>query len=135
VEVDAADLNRLLSALVSMRDGNFRKRLTVAGDGPMAEVAAVFNEVADRNLHLTGQLARVRRVAGREVVVVSRCQALPQVEQETRDCVRPFELNGIALLVTLATSGRYFPGVTKQLGPVQAQRTLPEYPSRPRDEE
>ena len=44
-----------------MRDGNFRKRLTVSGDGVMAEIAAVFNEVADRNLHLTGELARVRR--------------------------------------------------------------------------
>ena len=32
-EVDAAALNRLLAALVAMRDGNFRKRLTVSGDG------------------------------------------------------------------------------------------------------
>ncbi|MFG3498122.1 HAMP domain-containing protein [Streptomyces sp. NPDC047928] len=49
-----------------MRDGNFRKRLTVTGEGTMAEIAAVFNEVADRKLHLTGELARVRRVVGRE---------------------------------------------------------------------
>ncbi len=34
--VDTAALNRLLAALVSMRDGNFRKRLTVTGDGVMA---------------------------------------------------------------------------------------------------
>ncbi|WP_455356959.1 HAMP domain-containing protein [Streptomyces sp. SYSU K217416] len=65
-EVDTAALNRLLAALVSMRDGNFRKRLTVSGDGVMSEVAAVFNEVADRNLHLTGEIARVRRMVGRE---------------------------------------------------------------------
>ncbi|WP_267243804.1 HAMP domain-containing protein [Streptomyces sp. PR69] len=65
-EVDTAALNRLLAALVSMRDGNFRRRLTVSGDGVMAEIAAVFNEVADRNLHLTGEIARVRRVVGRE---------------------------------------------------------------------
>ncbi|MEV6651604.1 HAMP domain-containing protein [Streptomyces sp. NPDC051219] len=65
-EVDTAALNRLLAALVSMRDGNFRKRLTVSGDGVMSEVAAVFNEVADRNLHLTGEMARVRRMVGRE---------------------------------------------------------------------
>ncbi|GAA4898151.1 HAMP domain-containing protein [Streptomyces coeruleoprunus] len=64
--MDAAALERLLAALVAMRDGNFRKRLTVAGEGPMAEIAAVFNEVADRKLHLTGELARVRRVVGRE---------------------------------------------------------------------
>ncbi|WP_245687072.1 HAMP domain-containing protein [Streptacidiphilus griseoplanus] len=49
-----------------MRDGNFRRRLTVPGDGVMAEIAAVFNEVAERNQHLTGELARVRRVVGRE---------------------------------------------------------------------
>ncbi|QES47913.1 hybrid sensor histidine kinase/response regulator [Streptomyces venezuelae] len=49
-----------------MRDGNFRKRLTVSGDGVMAEIAAVYNEVADRNLHLSGELSRVRRMVGRE---------------------------------------------------------------------
>ncbi|MET9804092.1 HAMP domain-containing protein [Streptomyces sp. NPDC006368] len=66
VEVDAAALERLLAALAAMRDGNFRKRLTVTGDGVMGEIAAVFNEVADRKLHLTGELSRVRRMVGRE---------------------------------------------------------------------
>ncbi|MGW4034322.1 HAMP domain-containing protein [Streptomyces sp. NPDC004838] len=73
-EVDAAALNRLLAALVSMRDGNFRRRLTVSGDDVMAEIAAVFNEVADRNLHLTGELARVRRVVGREGKLTERLE-------------------------------------------------------------
>ncbi|MEU6095967.1 HAMP domain-containing protein [Streptomyces sp. NPDC047079] len=72
--VDTAALNRLLAALVSMRDGNFRKRLTVSGDGVMAEIAAVFNEVADRNLHLTGELARVRRMVGREGKLTERLE-------------------------------------------------------------
>ncbi|WP_240958060.1 HAMP domain-containing protein [Streptomyces barkulensis] len=57
-----------------MRDGNFRKRLTVAGDGPMAEIAAVFNEVADRNLHLTSELARVRRVVGKDGKLTERLE-------------------------------------------------------------
>ncbi|WP_233518137.1 hybrid sensor histidine kinase/response regulator [Streptomyces corynorhini] len=57
-----------------MRDGNFRKRLTVSGDDVMAEIAAVFNEVADRNLHLTGELARVRRVVGREGKLTERLE-------------------------------------------------------------
>ncbi|MFH8407372.1 HAMP domain-containing protein [Streptomyces sp. NPDC018019] len=74
-EVDTAALNRLLAALVSMRDGNFRKRLTVSGDGVMSEIAAVYNEVADRNLHLTGELARVRRVVGREGKLTERLEA------------------------------------------------------------
>ncbi|MFJ9820693.1 HAMP domain-containing protein [Streptomyces sp. NPDC101151] len=73
--VDTAALNRLLAALVSMRDGNFRKRLTVSGDGVMSEIAAVFNEVADRNLHLTGELSRVRRVVGREGKLTERLEA------------------------------------------------------------
>ncbi|WP_173267318.1 HAMP domain-containing protein [Streptomyces pacificus] len=71
-QVDTAALNRLLAALSAMRDGNFRKRLTVSGDGVMAEIAAVYNEVADRNLHLTGELARVRRVVGREGKLTER---------------------------------------------------------------
>ncbi|PZH08291.1 hybrid sensor histidine kinase/response regulator [Streptomyces sp. NTH33] len=73
-EVDTAALNRLLTALTSMRDGNFRKRLTVSGDGVMSEIAAVFNEVADRNLHLTGELSRVRRVVGREGKLTERLE-------------------------------------------------------------
>jgi HAMP domain-containing protein/signal transduction histidine kinase/ActR/RegA family two-component response regulator len=73
--VDTAALNRLLAALVAMRDGNFRKRLTVSGDGVMSEVSAVFNEVADRNLHLTGELSRVRRVVGREGKLTERLEA------------------------------------------------------------
>ncbi|MEU9661205.1 HAMP domain-containing protein [Streptomyces chartreusis] len=72
--VDTAALNRLLTALVAMRDGNFRKRLTVSGDGVMSEIAAVFNEVADRNLHLTGELARVRRMVGREGKLTERLE-------------------------------------------------------------
>ena len=74
IEVDAASVNKLLSALTAMRDGNFRKRLTVTGEGPMAEIAAVFNEVADQNLHLTGELSRVRRVVGREGKLTERLQ-------------------------------------------------------------
>ncbi|WEH39353.1 HAMP domain-containing protein [Streptomyces sp. AM 2-1-1] len=74
VEVDAAALNRLLAALLAMRDGNFRRRLTVTGEGPLTEIAAVFNEVADRNLHLTGELARVRRVVGREGKLTERLE-------------------------------------------------------------
>ncbi|NEC27945.1 HAMP domain-containing protein [Streptomyces sp. SID8111] len=72
--MDTAALNRLLVALVAMRDGNFRRRLTVSGDGVMSEIAAVFNEVADRNLHLTGELARVRRMVGREGKLTERLE-------------------------------------------------------------
>ncbi|MEU6000831.1 HAMP domain-containing protein [Streptomyces sp. NPDC047197] len=73
--VDTAALNRLLAALAAMRDGNFRKRLTVSGDDVMSEIAAVFNEVADRNLHLTGELSRVRRMVGREGKLTERLES------------------------------------------------------------
>ncbi|WP_327294918.1 MULTISPECIES: HAMP domain-containing protein [unclassified Streptomyces] len=73
-EVDTAALDRLLTALAAMRDGNFRRRLTVSGEGTMAEIAAVFNEVADRNLHLTGEIARVRRMVGREGKLTERLE-------------------------------------------------------------
>ncbi|GAB2615613.1 HAMP domain-containing protein [Streptomyces capparidis] len=75
--MDTASLKRLLAALETMRDGNFRKRLTVTGDGLMAQVAAVFNEVAERNQHLTGELARVRRVVGREGKLTERLEPGP----------------------------------------------------------
>ncbi|MFW6692048.1 HAMP domain-containing protein [Streptomyces sp. MAR4 CNX-425] len=60
-----------------MRDGNFRKRLRVGGDGLMSEVAEVFNEVAERNLHVTGELSRVRRMVGREGKLAERLSAGP----------------------------------------------------------
>ncbi|MET9732643.1 HAMP domain-containing protein [Streptomyces sp. NPDC006458] len=72
--MDTAALNRLLAALVTMRDGNFRRRLTVSGDGVMSEIAAVYNEVADRNMHLTGELSRVRRMVGREGKLTERLE-------------------------------------------------------------
>jgi HAMP domain-containing protein/signal transduction histidine kinase/DNA-binding response OmpR family regulator len=64
--VDEAQLRRLLDAMVAMRDGSFRKRLPAAGDGLVGELAAVYNEIADRQQHLAAELARVHRVAGRE---------------------------------------------------------------------
>ncbi|MGW7037867.1 HAMP domain-containing protein [Streptomyces zaomyceticus] len=73
--MDSAALERLLGALVSMRDGNLRRRLTVSGDGVMAEISAVFNEVADRQMHVTGELSRVRRVVGREGKLSERLEA------------------------------------------------------------
>jgi HAMP domain-containing protein/signal transduction histidine kinase/CheY-like chemotaxis protein len=63
---DDPNLQRLLAALTAVRDGDFRRRLPVSGDGVMAEIATVFNEVVTRNRHLAGELDRVRRVVGRE---------------------------------------------------------------------
>ncbi|MGH3372399.1 MAG: HAMP domain-containing protein, partial [Nocardioidaceae bacterium] len=64
--VDGAQLRRLLAAMTAMRDGNFRKRLPILGEGVLGELAVVYNEIADRQQHLTSELVRVHRVAGRE---------------------------------------------------------------------
>jgi len=66
--LDEAEVDRLLSALTAIRDGDFRVRLRVPGDpgSPMARLATVVNEVVERNRHLTGELDRVRRVVGRD---------------------------------------------------------------------
>ena len=66
--LDAAEVDRLLTALTAVRDGDFRVRLRVPGDpsSPMARLATVVNEVVERNRHLTGELDRVRRVVGRD---------------------------------------------------------------------
>ena len=66
--LDAAEVERLLTALTAVRDGDFKVRLRVPGDptSPMARLATVVNEVVERNRHLTGELDRVRRVVGRD---------------------------------------------------------------------
>ncbi|MEU6151949.1 HAMP domain-containing protein [Actinosynnema sp. NPDC047251] len=48
-----------------MRDGNFRRRLVVP-QGPAGELAEVFNEIAERNQWLVGELVRVRQAVGQE---------------------------------------------------------------------
>jgi len=54
-------LERLLSAMEDMRDGNFRRRVTVSGNGTVARLASVFNEINERNQALVGELMRVRQ--------------------------------------------------------------------------
>jgi signal transduction histidine kinase/HAMP domain-containing protein/CheY-like chemotaxis protein len=61
--VDTATLKRLLAGMSDLRDGNFRRRLVVSGGGMAAELASVFNELADRNQQLVGELERVRGAA------------------------------------------------------------------------
>ncbi len=63
---DDAALERLLTAMTDLRDGNFRRRLMPAGDGVSARLAEVFNEIAERNQHLAGELMRVRQAVGEQ---------------------------------------------------------------------
>ncbi|WP_456300262.1 HAMP domain-containing protein [Saccharopolyspora oryzae] len=58
-------LTRLVMALRELRDGNFRRRLVPSGGGLVAEIAVVFNELAERNQLLVGELQRVSDAADR----------------------------------------------------------------------
>ncbi|MGW1679951.1 HAMP domain-containing protein [Saccharopolyspora sp. NPDC002376] len=58
-----AMLTRLVIALRELRDGNFRRRLVPSGDGLVGEIATVFNELAERNQLLVGELQRVSDAA------------------------------------------------------------------------
>ncbi|MGP4017068.1 HAMP domain-containing protein [Saccharopolyspora sp. 5N708] len=62
---DDALLTRLTMGLRELRDGNFRRRLVFSGGGMAAEVATVFNELAERNQYLVGELQRVSAAADR----------------------------------------------------------------------
>ncbi|MFI7706929.1 HAMP domain-containing protein [Nonomuraea sp. NPDC049480] len=58
--LQSSDLRPLLTALQGLRDGNFRQRLDVPDDPVLAELTTVFNQVVERNEHLTAELTRVR---------------------------------------------------------------------------
>ncbi|MBV2364940.1 HAMP domain-containing protein [Streptomonospora nanhaiensis] len=61
-----AQLDELLRALYSMRDGDFSVRLHPRGEGRAAEVASVFNEVLDHCEQLSSELQRVGGVVSSE---------------------------------------------------------------------
>jgi HAMP domain-containing protein/signal transduction histidine kinase/CheY-like chemotaxis protein len=72
-----SQLRQLLAALIGLRDGNFRTRLPVSQDGPLGEIASLFNQVVERNAHLADELARVRREIARQGRLDERIAASP----------------------------------------------------------
>jgi len=59
-----AQLDKLVKALEAARDGDFSVRLRP--EGPLADVAAAFNKLVERNQQVTRELIRVSKVVGRE---------------------------------------------------------------------
>ena len=59
-----AQLDKLVKALEAARDGDFSVRLRP--EGPLADVAAAFNKLVERNQQVTKELIRVSKVVGRE---------------------------------------------------------------------
>jgi HAMP domain-containing protein/signal transduction histidine kinase len=60
------DLQDLLEALTSLRDGDFSVRLPEFTDGTLAAIAERFNEVVQINADRAAELQRAARVIGRE---------------------------------------------------------------------
>src|SRR5439155_20777295 len=60
-EVEYAELEQLLHALESARDGNFTFRLPAAGTGIGADLRRAFNELADRREVFSKEITRVGR--------------------------------------------------------------------------
>jgi signal transduction histidine kinase/CheY-like chemotaxis protein/HAMP domain-containing protein len=59
-------LTRLLTAMRAVRGGDSRRRVVPSGDDEIAELCALFNEIAERERHFAGELARVSDAVGRE---------------------------------------------------------------------
>jgi len=62
--VGTAELRPLLAAMNALRDGDFTVRAgdRYAGyDGPLAELAAAFDQIVAQNAHLASELQRIRR--------------------------------------------------------------------------
>jgi HAMP domain-containing protein/signal transduction histidine kinase/CheY-like chemotaxis protein len=63
---DEAQARHLVEAMRAMRDGTFTRRLSPTGSGVWAELASLYDEIADRQQHLASELSRVSRSAGRD---------------------------------------------------------------------
>src|SRR5437879_2807578 len=99
VEVKKKDLQELLEALRSARDGEAGVRLSAQKSGVMGDVAKAFNGLAERREGLTNELSRVSRVIGREGRITERAklknakgswaESVASVNSMIDDLVRP----------------------------------------------
>jgi len=99
IEVSKQDLQRLLDALRSARDGETSVRLPAQKSGLMGDVAKAFNQLSEQREGLTDELARVSKVIGREGRMTERAQlkgakgswaeSVDSVNSMVEDLVRP----------------------------------------------
>ncbi|MFC5754576.1 HAMP domain-containing protein [Actinomadura rugatobispora] len=75
--IRTVELHPLMAAMQALRDGDFRVRLPTDQEGLPAELATVFNQIADRNLHHAEELRRVRREIVRHGRLDERLAASP----------------------------------------------------------
>jgi HAMP domain-containing protein len=74
VEIKQKDLQELLEALRSARDGEVGVRLSTQKSGVMGDVAKAFNQLSDRREGLMNELYRVSKVIGREGRMTERAR-------------------------------------------------------------
>jgi len=74
IEIQQKDLQQLLDALRSARDGEAGVRLPAQKSGVMGDVAKAFNQLAEQREALTTELGRVSKVIGREGRLTERAQ-------------------------------------------------------------
>ena len=99
VEIKKKDLQELLEALRSARDGETGVRLSAQKSGVMGDVAKAFNSLAERREGLTKELSRVSKVIGREGRMTERAslknvrgswaESVQSVNSMIDDLVRP----------------------------------------------
>ncbi|HEX4789406.1 MAG TPA: HAMP domain-containing protein [Actinospica sp.] len=65
-EATAAELAEAVRTLRSVRDGDLRRRVDVRPGSPLAQLAAVVNEIVDREQSLHAEVGRVAKAVGRE---------------------------------------------------------------------
>ncbi|WP_174267333.1 HAMP domain-containing protein [Streptomyces sp. SLBN-31] len=75
-QVRASELRPLLAAMTAARDGDFTK-VPETGHGMVAELTAVFNQIADRNMHFNREVQRVKRELVRHGRLDERLSASP----------------------------------------------------------
>ncbi|MDF5757486.1 HAMP domain-containing protein [Spongiactinospora sp. TRM90649] len=61
-----SELKPVLQALMSWRDGDFRRRVPTVSTGALGEVQTVLNEIADRQEHVATELQRVKKAVVKE---------------------------------------------------------------------
>ncbi|MEV7345410.1 HAMP domain-containing protein [Streptomyces sp. NPDC093544] len=74
--IRASDLRPLLAAMTAARDGDFGK-LPETGDGVVADLGTVFNQIMDRSSHFNSEVQRVRRDLVRHGRLDERLSASP----------------------------------------------------------
>ena len=99
VEVSKQELQELLEALRSARDGEVGVRLPAQKSGLMGDVARAYNQLTDRREGLMNELYRVSKVIGREGRMTERAHmksakgswadSLGSVNRMIDDLVRP----------------------------------------------